>query len=113
MGGHFNNFVACNEQIGTWPRLAQNLSEAFMMPEFWLTLERVYQHKTPEAQLAALLELSHWVKVNRPFKSRIINASGIVHTSMGFPVRLGSSGYSQVFKALAWARGNPFTGIKQ
>lgn len=112
IGGRFNNIVACNEQVGTWPRLALNLREAFMMKDFWTMLDAVYQHETAEAQFAALLQLARWVERNRTWASWGANKVGIVHTSAGFPQRLGSAGYGEVIKALAYLRGEPHTNLK-
>jgi hypothetical protein len=111
LGGHVNNIVACNAMLGTWPRLARNLHEAFQLRRFWQLmqeLQRLESLVTPhdlESRASAL-------HTERALSSRLVNDLGIVHTSLGAPVRVGSLSAGGLLWLRAHLLGYDFSNIK-
>ncbi|SET98095.1 hypothetical protein [Stigmatella erecta] len=112
LGGSFNNVVACNSLIGTWAQMARNMNETLEMKMYWEFLTELQRCTTPEAKVALLMKAARTLESQRSWMSWTANKLGTVHTSAGAPVRLGSKGYGEVLRFMAYLKGREHSDVK-
>ncbi|WP_225411635.1 hypothetical protein [Stigmatella hybrida] len=112
LGGAFNNVVACNSLIGTWAQMARNMNETLEMKMYWEFLAELQKCTTPEAKVVLLTQAARKLESQRAWIPWTANKLGTLHTSAGAPVRLGSKGYGEVLRFMAYLRGRQHSDVK-